>query len=265
MRFVVALLALGLVAAACSVEPLEDPGIGSGSLTTTVYAADGTVIAEWHAGEDRILVGYDAIPSDLVNAVVAIEDERFWEHDGVDPRAVARALARNVDAGEVVEGGSTITQQYLKNVALTSEVSIDRKVEEAILAIRLEEGLSKEEILERYLNTVYLGAGSYGVGTAADRYFGKPVGELSLAESALLAALIQAPSRTDPRRHPEAAVARRATVLDKMVELGWFDRVRGTEVHVVAGNHLSMFHPEHVGEMAALVRQRLDRLAPLRR
>lgn len=222
-RFALALIALGLVAAGCAVEPLEDPGIGTGSLTTTVYAADGSVIAEWHAGEDRILVPYEEIPTELINAVVAIEDERFWEHDGVDPRAVARALLHNVDAGEVVEGGSTITQQYLKNVALTPEVSIDRKVEEAILAIRLEEGLDKEEILERYLNTVYLGAGSYGVGTAADRYFATPVSELSLAQSALLAALIQAPSNTDPRRHPEEAVARRAVVLDKMVELGWIE------------------------------------------
>jgi len=195
--------------------------MGTGSLTSTVYAADGSVIAEWHAGEDRILADYQDIPGHLINAVVAIEDERFWEHDGVDPRALARALMRNVDAGEVVEGGSTITQQYLKNVALTSEVSIDRKVEEAILALRLEEGLTKEEILERYLNTVYLGAGSYGVATAADRYFARPVGELTLGQSALLAGLIQAPSRTDPRSDPERAVARRQVVLDKMVELEW--------------------------------------------
>ena len=221
--------ALGLAAAACAVEPLEDPGIGSGSLTSTVFAADGSVIAEWHAGEDRILVDYTDIPADLINAVIAIEDERFWEHDGVDPRAVARALQRNVAAGDVVEGGSTITQQYLKNVALSSEVSIDRKVEEAILAVRLEEGLSKEEILERYLNTVYLGAGSYGVGTAADRYFGRLPNELTLGESALLAGLIQAPSNTDPRSHPDAAVARRTVVLDKMVELGWATPEAATE------------------------------------
>jgi len=227
-RLIFATIALGLVAAGCAVEPLADPGIGSGSLTTTVFAADGSVIAEWHAGEDRILVSYDKIPAVLISAVVAIEDERFWEHDGVDPRAVARALLANVDAGEVVEGGSTITQQYLKNVALTSEVSIDRKVEEAILALRLEEGLTKEEILERYLNTVYLGAGSYGVATAADRYFGRQLNELTLAESALLAGLIQAPSATDPRRNPEAAVARRAVVLTKMVELGWVQAEEAT-------------------------------------
>ena len=110
-RLLLATAALGLAAAACAVEPLEDPGIGTGSLTSTVFAADGSVIAEWHAGEDRILVEYTDIPADLINAVIAIEDERFWEHDGVDPRAVARALQRNVAAGDVVEGGSTITQQ----------------------------------------------------------------------------------------------------------------------------------------------------------
>lgn len=221
MRTFIAMLALGLVAAACSVEPLADPGIGSGSLTTTVYAADGSPIAEWHAGEDRILVGFADIPRHLIDAVVAIEDERFWEHDGVDPRAVARALVHNVESGEIVEGGSTITQQYLKNVALSPDVSIDRKVEEAILAIRLEEGLTKEEILERYLNTVYLGAGSYGVGTAADRYFGAKVADLTLGQSALLAGLIRSPSTTDPRSHPDAALARRDLVLDKMRELRW--------------------------------------------
>ena len=222
-RLLLLLAALGLVGSACAVEPLADPGIGSGALTSTVYAADGSVIAEWHAGEDRILVDYAEMPADLLNATVAIEDERFWEHDGVDPRAVARALVNNVDAGDVVEGGSTITQQYLKNVALTSEVSIDRKVEEAILAIRLEEGLTKEEILERYLNTVYLGAGSHGVGTAADRYFGKRVSELTLGESAMLAGLIRRPSQTDPRSNLDAALSRRRVVLDKMVELGWVD------------------------------------------
>ena len=126
-RLTIALTALGLVATGCAVEPLEDPGIGSGSLTTTVYAADGSVIAEWHAGEDRRLVSYDEIPIDLINATVAIEDKRFWEHDGIDAQALARALVRNVDAGAVVEGGSTITQQYVKNVFLTNERTLIRK------------------------------------------------------------------------------------------------------------------------------------------
>lgn len=222
-RSALAAVVCALVASACSVAPLDDPGIGSKPLTTVVYAADGTVLAEWHAGENRVPVSFEALPQSLIDAVVAIEDERFWSHGGVDLQALARALVTNVDAGGVVQGGSTITQQYLKNVLLTPEVTLDRKFEEAILALRLEEGLAKEEILERYLNTVYFGAGAYGVGTAASTYFGKDVWELTLAESALLAGLIRAPSATDPFTDREAALTRRDVVLAKMRDLGWID------------------------------------------
>ena len=214
---------VALGAAACSVEPLDDPGLGDKPLTTIVYAADGTVIAQWHAGENRTLIEYEDLPQHVIDSVVAIEDERFWLHPGLDLQAVARALAANVDAGSVVQGGSTITQQYLKNVLLTTDVSVDRKVEEAVLALRLEEGLEKQQILERYLNTVYFGAGAYGVGTAASIYFGKPVEELTLAEAALLAGLIQAPSTTDPYRDLDAATKRRNVVLEKLGELGWVE------------------------------------------
>jgi penicillin-binding protein 1A len=223
-RWLAAVAALCFAAAACSVEPLDDPGIGERALTTTVYASDGTLLAEWHAGENRIPVEYEDLPKGLVDAVVAIEDERFWTHTGVDIRAVARALIANLEAGDVVQGGSTITQQYLKNVLLTPEVTVDRKLEEAVLALRLEEGLAKEEILERYLNTVYFGNGAYGVGTAASSYFAKDVSELTLGEAALLAGLIKSPSATDPHPYPEEALNRRAVVLSKMVELGWVDR-----------------------------------------
>jgi penicillin-binding protein 1A len=217
------LLALVLVASACSltIDPLEDPGIGESALTTVVYAADGSVLAHWHAGEDRTLVVYEDIPQDLIDAVVAIEDERYWDHPGVDLRAIIRAAQANGAAGEIVQGGSTITQQYLKNVLLTNAVTYDRKLEEAALAVRLEEGLTKEQILERYLNTIYLGDGAYGVGTAAVHYFGKDVDELTLAESSLLAALIQAPGATNPRTDPDATVVRRKIVLEKMVEQGY--------------------------------------------
>jgi penicillin-binding protein 1A len=217
-------LAIALVATACSVEPIEDPGIGAGSLTSTVYAADGTVLTEWHAGEDRVLVVYGELPHHLVDAVVAIEDQRFWVHSGVDARAVARAVQVNLEAGEVVQGGSTITQQYVKNVMLSGEVTLDRKVEEASLAMGLEETLTKEEILERYLNTVYFGNGAYGIGAAAKRYFGKPPSELDLAESALLAGIIRNPNTLDPYQDPDAVRVRRQMVLDKMVDLGWLDR-----------------------------------------
>jgi penicillin-binding protein 1A len=222
-RWLLTVSALALAATSCSVEPLDDPGLGDKPLSTVVHAVDGSVLAEWHAGENRVPVTFAELPSHLVDAVVAIEDERFWLHGGVDLQAMARALLANVESGEVVQGGSTITQQYLKNVLLSAEVTIDRKVEELIAALRLEESLSKEDILERYLNAVYFGAGAYGVGTAARTYFAKDVSQLTLAESALLAGLIRAPSALDPYHDEDAALGRRRVVLDKMADLGWID------------------------------------------
>ncbi len=214
---------------ACSpeIKPLADPGMGELSLTSIVYAADGTIIAEWHETEDRVLVDFADLPVHLMNAIVAIEDQRFWGHQGVDLRAIARALVADANAGAIVQGGSTITQQYIKNVVLTPEVTIDRKVEEATLALRLEETLTKEQILERYVNTVYFGSGYYGVGSASEGYFGKPVNDLTLGEAALLAGFIQSPSSTDPRLHPEAALDRRSVVLNKLIELNWITAEEG--------------------------------------
>ena len=222
-RFLATILALALVLSACNAEiaPLADPGLGDLGLTTIVYAADGSVLAEWHEEENRVVVAYGELPGHLVNAVVGIEDERYWLHPGVDLRAIARALVSNIEAGGVAQGGSTITQQYIKNVVLTPEVSLERKIEEATLALRLEETLSKEEVFERYLNTVYFGNGAYGVGSAAATYFAKGVGDLTLAESAFLAGMIRNPSRTDPYRDPDAALARRRVVLEKVLSLGW--------------------------------------------
>ena len=217
-------MAIALLAtAACSIAPIEDPGIGAGGLTTTVYAADGSVLTEWHAGEDRVLVAYQDLPKYLVDAVVAIEDRRFWVHSGVDVRGLARAAQVNIAAGAVVEGGSTITQQYARNVLLTDDVTIERKTAEIGLALRLEETLTKQEILERYLNTIFFGESSYGIGAAARRYFGKSVQDLTLAESALLAALINAPTTLNPYENPDGALVRRNLVLDTMIDLGWID------------------------------------------
>jgi penicillin-binding protein 1A len=227
-RLGVGALAIALIASACSVTPIEDPGIGAGGLTTTVLAADGSVLAEWHAEEDRQLAAYTDLPKHLVDAVVAIEDRRFWIHNGVDVRAVARATRENVEAGAVVEGGSTITQQYVKNVLLSDDVTLERKAEEIGLALQLETTLTKEEILERYLNTIYLGEGAYGVSAAAKRYFGVPVGSLSLGQSSLLAGLILAPSDLNPYEHPGEAIARRELVLAEMVGLGWIDQADAT-------------------------------------
>ena len=222
-RVITVVLALGLLGAACGAEinPLADPGLGDLGLTSVVLASDGSVIAEWHAEEDRILVDYEELPRQLVDAVVAIEDARFWEHPGVDLRAIARALVTNAEAESIEEGGSTITQQYIKNVILTPEVSLERKIEEAQLAVRLEETLTKEEILERYVNTIYLGDGAYGVGSAAAHYFGKQVGDLTLGEATLIAGLIKNPSGWNPFADPDAALGRRRVVLTTMTDLGY--------------------------------------------
>lgn len=224
-RLTVGALVIALVATACSVEPIEDPGIGAGSLTTTVYAADGSVLTEWHAGEDRVLVSYDQLPKHLVDAMVAIEDRRFWIHNGVDVRAVVRAVGADLEAGEIVQGGSTITQQYLKNTIVGDDVTLQRKATEMGLALRLEETLTKTEIFERYANTVFMGEHAYGVGAAARRYFGKDVSQLTLAESSLLAGIINQPTVLNPYDNPVGAMARREVVLDEMVSLGWVDRL----------------------------------------
>jgi 1A family penicillin-binding protein len=222
LRAGVVVIAL-LATASCSITPIEDPGIGAGGLTTTVFAADGSVLTEWHAEEDRVLVAYDDLPKHLVDAVVAIEDRRFWVHTGVDVRALARAAKEDIAAGAVVEGGSTITQQYARAVLLSDDVTLERKTAEIGLALRLEETLTKQQILERYLNTIFFGEGAYGVGAAAKRYFGTSVQDLTLAQSALLAGVINAPTELNPYDAPEAAVARRNLVLETMVGLGWVD------------------------------------------
>ena len=185
--------------------------------SSTVYAADGTLLYTFHAEENRKVVVLEDVPAHVRDAVIAIEDERFYRHNGVDLRAIARAVRSNTRAGEVAEGGSTITQQYVKNVLLGDDSqTLSRKVEEASMAVQLEQRYSKDRILELYLNAVYFGNGAYGIEAAARQYFGKPVADISLAEGALLAGLIQRPSATDPYRTPEAAVARRNVVLERM-------------------------------------------------
>jgi membrane peptidoglycan carboxypeptidase len=197
---------------------------------STLLASDGSVLARVFQ-ENRVSVPLDRVPQVARGAVLSIEDSRFYDHNGVDLRGLARAFVTNQRAGEVRQGGSTLTQQYVKNVLLTSaeteeeqqaaiEQSAARKAREARLALAVEEQLSKDEILERYLNIAYFGAGAYGIGTASQRYFSKPVEELTLAESALLAGLVQSPSAYDPLRNPARAKERRDTVLRRMAELG---------------------------------------------
>lgn len=186
------------------------------SQRSVVTRRDGSTLAVLHADENRAPVKLNKVPEIVIDAIVGIEDDRYWDHHGIDLRATVRALATNVGAGEVRQGGSTITQQLVKNALLTPEQTVDRKVREAFLAWRLEDHSSKEEILERYLNTVYFGNGAYGVQAAAEVYWGKTATELVPSDAVLLAGLIRNPVGYDPIKFPDRAVARRRVVVDRL-------------------------------------------------
>jgi len=193
---------------------------------TRVYAWDGTLIGEFST-ERRIYVPYDQIPPNLYHAFLAAEDHSFFSHGGVDVFGMSRAMIKNVFnvlQGRRPEGGSTITQQVAKNVLLSNEVSVGRKLKEAILATQLEQTLSKTQILELYLNEIWLGYRSYGVGSAAYNYFGKSINDLTLAECAYLAALPKGPDNYHPVRRKAQAIRRRNAILKDMADLGWVRR-----------------------------------------
>jgi penicillin-binding protein 1A len=204
--------------AAC--KPVEKGG------NTTVYASDGSKLGVVRSDVARVPVLIKRIPKSLQHATVAIEDERFYEHGGVDPEAIARAALKNLEAGKTVEGGSTITQQLVRNLCIRNPArDLERKIIEAELAIEYAERHSRREILDQYLNTASYGtiegSTAVGVGAAAKIYFSKPVWKLTLEQSALLAGLPQAPSEYNPVLHPKAALARRNAVLAKMASLGY--------------------------------------------
>jgi penicillin-binding protein 1A len=192
-------------------------------VTTQVLADDGTLIAEFFS-EKRYLVPIERIPPHVREAFIAAEDDAFYQHKGVDPISIGRALLNNLVAGGRTQGGSTITQQVVKSVLLTPEKSYERKIKEVLLALRLEKQLSKDEILTLYLNHIYLGSGAYGVAAAAREYFGKDVADINLAEAALLAGLPQAPSRYSPFRRWPRAKARQQYVLNRMYDAGFITR-----------------------------------------
>ncbi len=195
---------------------------------TKVYAGDGSFMAEFET-EHRIPVAIDKVPRIVIQAFLAAEDRDFYNHRGVDPAAVFRAALADIlrfQRGQRPIGASTITQQVVRHFLLTNEVSVSRKIKEAILAYRIEGTLSKNRILEIYLNETYLGAGAYGVAAAADTYFQKPLDQLTLAEAAFLAALPKAPNNYNPIRHPAAAQARRDWVLGSMAGLGWISQAQ---------------------------------------
>ena len=195
-------------------------------IVTRVQAGDGRLLAEY-ATERRVFVPIDAIPKRIIDAFVSAEDKNFYSHHGIDPLSILRAAVTDVGrlrANRRPIGASTITQQVAKNMLLSNEVSLARKIKEALLATRIEAAMPKERILELYLNEIYLGSGAYGVAAAALTYFDKSLDDLSLGEAAFLGGLPKAPNRYNPAHFPEAAKARRDWVLDRMVEDGFATR-----------------------------------------
>jgi membrane peptidoglycan carboxypeptidase len=202
-----------------------------------ILAADGSEVARFYF-QNRVAVSLDQVPQIMQKALIAVEDVRFYEHHGIDYRGAFRALLHNGSSGTVQQGGSTLTQQYVKNVLIeTADANGDkkalaaaradtvaRKLKEARYALELERRYTKKQILEGYLNIAYFGDGAYGVGTAAKHYFGEPVRKLTLAQSALLAGLVQSPEVYDPALHPEAARQRRFTVLSQMLKYRFIDQ-----------------------------------------
>jgi penicillin-binding protein 1A len=205
---------------------LEDFSPTESALTSKIYAADGTLIATFHGEENRELVSYEQISRNLINAVIAIEDERFYQHKGFDIEGIIRSFIINLMSGEIEQGATTITQGYIKNVYLPEEkynITYERKIKEAALAYQLEQIYSKEEILEMYLNTVYFGEGAYGVQAAAKVYFNKDVEYLNLSECAVIAGLLKS-YLFSPYIDNKAALERRNIVLYKMLELGYISQ-----------------------------------------
>ena len=216
------MLCVVLLAGACAWTP-EDivPKIPENAQSSKIYAADGSLLYTAHGEQNRVEVPLTRIPLLLQHAVIAIEDERFYDHAGVDLQAVFRALRSNAEEGTVTQGGSTITQQLVKITLRNSGRDVSRKLQEASLAYQLEQRYSKDQILEIYLNTIYFGNGAYGVEAASETYFGHPVDTVSATEAALLAGVVHAPNADDPILHPDVALVRRNVVLGKMAELGY--------------------------------------------
>lgn len=200
-------------------------------LRSSMYSSDGDFLTFLVYEKNRQSVSLDDIPQPVIDAVLAMEDADFYNHDGVNYRAVFRALIENINAGGIAQGGSTITQQLVKNAFLTSSQDLDRKSTEAFYALRLERQFTKDEILERYLNTIYFGAGAYGVQAAAETYWGyEDVSEMSWSEAAMLAGIIRNPRDYDPTRNAKVARRRRATVADVLVNRGLVTEAEGEEI-----------------------------------
>ncbi|MDF2873501.1 MAG: mtgA 3 [Sporomusa sp.] len=205
------------------------------AVSSQIFDANGKLITTIHSVENRLPVSINKIPKDLQNAFIAAEDTRFYQHSGVDPRGILRAVWSNMTDRGISEGGSTITQQLARNALLSQEQTIKRKVQEAFLSLQIERQYSKNEILEMYMNQIYFGQGAYGVQTAAQIYFGKNVEDLNLAECAMIAGIPKSPNYYSPSSNLKAAKERQSIVLDQMVKYGYINsttaaKARNTEI-----------------------------------
>ena len=259
---------------------LELPNTPPPLQTTYLYDRDGRQIATLHAGVDRTIIPLSEMPTTLRNAILAAEDQDFYEHGGIDPIGIVRAAWTDVVAGEVVQGASTITQQVVKNVYageyrededgnrtyVVPPRSFGQKVREALLAIKVEQEFTKDEILATYLNTVYFGHGAYGVQAAAQTYWQKDASELTLLESATLAGVVQSPSLYDPTIDPAGAQDRRNYVLGRMVAAGYLDAERAAELEDLPVRTdeipLGLSFPDKLGYFLDHTRRELERLYP---
>jgi penicillin-binding protein 1A len=238
---VVLMMAASLISCA-SLPKLQDYHTLPLAQTSFVFASDGSLITTLHADQNRVVLTYEQMPQSIRDAAVAIEDRRFYQHHGVDPRAIVRAAYDNAASGQTVEGGSTITQQLVKNLYTGDQRTFARKFDEAVLAWQLEDRMSKDQILNEYLNTVYFGQGAYGVQAAAKTYFGIDAQRLSVAQSATLAALISSPGHFDPFTHPDRAFGRRDVVLQLMLSQGMISQTLYTK----AASQPLRLHPSPV-------------------
>ncbi len=227
----------GFLTASINTKPDLEGGMQP-SASSQIYDVNGNEIANIHATENRVPVKISQIPKNLQNAFIAVEDARFYEHSGIDPRGILRAIVANISNQGIAEGGSTITQQLAKNAYLTQERTLRRKVQEMFLALQLEKQYTKQEILEMYLNQIYFGQGAYGVEAAAKTYFGKDVKDLDLNECAMLAGIPKSPNYYSPFNNIEAAQERKATVLDQMVKYHYISdseamKLKKADIHLV--------------------------------
>jgi len=200
------------------------------AIPTKLYDVNGELISELFL-EKRDLVSYDDIPNCLINAFLATEDQEFYQHFGLNPKAIFRAAIKNAMALKVVQGGSTITQQLAKRLFTKGEKKLTRKILEVILAMQIEKKFSKEEILEMYFNQIYLGKGCYGVSSAANLFFNKKVKYLSVAESSILAALPSAPEKYSPIDDAHAAYAKNRDILNRMVDENYLTKEKSDKIY----------------------------------